>query len=361
MIARVLMTADAVGGVWTYALELARALAGKGVSTTIATMGPRPSAAQHGAAADIPGIDIICSDYRLEWMPSPSADLASAGRWLLDLERRVAPDIVHVNGYAHAALAWRAPVVAVGHSCLASWSDATGERIESQQLDPYVYAARRGLRAADWVVAPTHAMLDTLQRHYGHLPRSSVVLNARRPQLFPPAAKEPIVFAGGRLWDGAKNIRALYAVAPRLSWPVIVAGEGEPSDHVTHLGPLSEPQIAEQLGRAAIFALPAKYEPFGLLPLEAALSGCALVLGDLPSLRQVWGSAADFVVPNDHEMLRAAIESLIASPGRRRERAAAARARALTFSPDSMAEAYLDVYDRALAARQSLRAIPCAS
>jgi len=34
------------------------------------------------------------------------------------------------------------------------------------------------------------------------------------------------------------------------------------------------------------------YEPFGLAPLEAALSRCAIVANDIPSLREVWGSAA---------------------------------------------------------------------
>ncbi len=72
--------------------------------------------------------------------------------------------------------------------------------------------------------------------------------------------------------------------------------------------------MAGWLGRASIFALPARYEPFGLLPLEAALSGCALVLGDIPSLREVWGDAAWFVPPDDRDALTAAIGSLIASP-----------------------------------------------
>src|SRR3954471_22073918 len=64
----VLMTADAVGGVWTYTLELARALAAYGVRTTIATMGPRPDRSQLAAAKTIPTVDVISSDFALEWM-----------------------------------------------------------------------------------------------------------------------------------------------------------------------------------------------------------------------------------------------------------------------------------------------------
>jgi glycogen synthase len=360
VISRVLMTADAAGGVWTYSLELARGLAHEGVATTIATMGPPPSDDALHAAADIAGVEIVGADYRLEWMDSPWADLAAAGRWLMDLERRVQPDVVHVNGYAHAALPWRAPVVAVGHSCLMSWSAATRSRLDPKQIDPYAHAARRGLHAADWVVAPTAATLADLQRFYGRLPRSSVIFNSRDAARFAPGEKEEFVFSAGRVCDAAKNVGTLCAIAPRLSWPTVVAGDGV-CNGVVHLGRLSERDLAEHLGRAAIFALPARYEPFGMLALEAALSGCALVLGDIRSLREVWGSAADFVDPGDGDALRHAIERLAAWPSRRAERAAAARARALTLSPARMTAGYLDVYRRASAARQSLRAIRCAS
>ena len=65
------------------------------------------------------------------------------------------------------------------------------------------------------------------------------------------------------------------------------------------LGPLAADELADWYGRAAIYALPARYEPFGLSALEAALSGCALVLSDIPSLREIWEDAAFFVSPND--------------------------------------------------------------
>ena len=55
------------------------------------------------------------------------------------------------------------------------------------------------------------------------------------------------------------------------------------------------------IARAAIYALPAHYEPFGLSILEAAMSGCALVLGDIPSLREIWGDAAVFVHPDNRD------------------------------------------------------------
>ena len=106
--------------------------------------------------------------------------------------------------------------------------------------------------------------------------------------------------------------------------------------------------LAEQYARAAIYALPARYEPFGLSVLEAALSGCALVLGDIESLREVWGSAALYVAPDDHEALSAALRGLIEDDALRSRMADEARACALQYTPECMAAAYRSAYARLL-------------
>ena len=59
--------------------------------------------------------------FALEWMKDPWADVDRAGAWLLALESQLHPDVVHLNGFCHAALPWRAPVVTVAHSCVCSW------------------------------------------------------------------------------------------------------------------------------------------------------------------------------------------------------------------------------------------------
>jgi glycosyltransferase involved in cell wall biosynthesis len=351
------MTADAVGGVWTYALELARALEPFGVETTIATMGPPPSVDQIAEAADVPGLDLVTGPFKLEWMDDAWGDVAAAGAWLLDLESSINPFLIHLNGYAHAALSWRSPVVVVGHSCVASWADAVGGSIDAGWLARYRLVVTAGLRAADWVIAPTAAMLAALRRQYGPLDGVSVVPNGRDARRFVAQKKEPFVFGAGRLWDRAKNLEALMAITPRVSWPVVVAGharvEGDlgPScaDRAErtgplHVGQLSQTEIAVWLARASIFALPARYEPFGLLPLEAALSRCALVLGDIDSLREVWGDAAVYVEPEDRDSLRAAIERLVTDPVALADYAARAYARARTYTPARMAKAYADIY-----------------
>jgi glycosyltransferase involved in cell wall biosynthesis len=98
------------------------------------------------------------------------------------------------------------------------------------------------------------------------------------------------------------------------------------------------------LSRAAIYALPAKYEPFGLSVLEAALSGCALVLGDIPSLRENWNGAAVFVNPNDTDELQNQLKRLIADRVWRKELAERALERSKAFTVERMTDAYVSVY-----------------
>ncbi len=110
------------------------------------------------------------------------------------------------------------------------------------------------------------------------------------------------------------------------------------------LGRLPSDELARWYGRASIYALPARYEPFGLSALEAALSGCALVLGDIESLREIWRDSAIYVPPEDSDALAAALCALIADPPQRDEMARLAASRARWFTPERMAAAYLEAY-----------------
>jgi glycosyltransferase involved in cell wall biosynthesis len=355
------MTADTVGGVWTYALELARGLGERGVEVALASMGAPLNELQRDKAERIPRLRVFESHFKLEWMEDCWRDVEKAREWLLRLEDRICPDLVHLNGYVHAALPWQAPKLVVGHSCVLSWWRAVKGEEAPEEWGRYRAEVAAGLAAADLVAAPTAAMLAALADHYGELPRTRVIPNGRDPKLFPRAAKEPMLFSAGRLWDEAKNLEALERVAPRLPWPVFVAGEnhhpdgGEVRPHNTRLlGRLSQRALAAWLGRSSIYILPARYEPFGLSALEAALAGCALVLGDIPSLRETWEGRAVFVPPDDTDALEREITGLIAEPERREALAAAARERALEFGPERMTEEYLTAYGEVLTATGGL-------
>jgi len=349
-----LMTTDAVGGVWRYSMELAGALGARGVRVSLVVLGPEPSPEQRRSAAQLENVRLFECAGALEWMDDPWDDVARAGTFLQDLASVLEPDIVHLNGYCHGHLDFGSPKLVVGHSCVLSWWQAVEKSALPSRLEPYRSAVRRGLSGADLVVAPSGQMLRCLREHYGPLRRARVILNGRTPSALLGEPKQPFVLCAARLWDRAKNVTTLARAAAGLSWPVFVAGRGDGDlPHVRSLGELEPAELWTWYERASIYAHPARYEPFGLSVLEAALAGAALVLGDIASLRELWGEAAVYVSPEDSDALRRELETLIGDHERRTSLGRSARARAERLSADVMANRYLEAYSRLLATRTS--------
>src|SRR5690606_30511014 len=94
------------------------------------------------------------------------SDLKNASGWLLNLEERYAPDVIHLNGYVHGSCPWVAPVLVVGHSCVLSWWSAVKKENVPAGWGRYATAVADGLLAADRVVVPSRTMGAALQRHY---------------------------------------------------------------------------------------------------------------------------------------------------------------------------------------------------
>ena len=348
----VLMTADAVGGVWTYALDLAAALGASGTRVSLAVLGPTPTPEQRADAGALPHVTLYHRPGRLEWMPDAWEDVAASGAWLLELASRVRPDIVHLNGYVHASLPWAQPVVVVAHSCVFSWWSAVRGGRPPAEWETYAERVTSGLHAASIATVGATTMLEALQAHYGRLEHVRVIPNGGGG-VGDPVAKEPLILSAGRVWDEAKNVAAVCEVARWLPWPIYIAGShvgptGESAQAafsgVRSLGQLDRRSLHEVMARAAVFVLPARYEPFGLTALEAGLAGCALVLGDIPTLREVWGDAAIYVPPDNLDALRAAIALLMTDAALRDDMASRARRRARTFTRRRMAAAYQHIY-----------------
>jgi len=351
------MTTDAVGEVWNFSLELCEGLSTRGIEVILAVLGGPLTGAQVSAASQIQGLRLLPSNYKLEWMPDPWRDVKSAGEWLLDLEAEFTPDVVHLNSYGHVALAWDAPVILTTHSCVASWWKAVKSGPLPADWGRYVTTVKAALKAADRITAPSLAMLRTLEENYGlaiDAVSACVIHNGRLASRFRRSQKEEFVFCAGRVCDAAKGTDTLAAAARNLPWPTYLAGDrGDASGRrwtstgCRLLGKLEAEDLARFYARASIYAFPARYEPFGLSVLEAALSGCALVLGDIPSLREVWQDNAVFVTPGDAAALAAAIRRLIASPALREDLSEKAYRRACQLDRDTMTTAYLDLYSRA--------------
>lgn len=351
---RILMTCDAVGGVWVYATSLARALASRGHRVHLVTLGPEPAADQREALRDADGVSLQTTDLALEWIDPEGADLDRAALCLREIERRVAPDIVHLNGYREALAGWRAPCIVVAHSCVRSWWQAcrSGEPDEPR-WSAYVANVAAGLTNAGAWVAPTASFAATIDSLYAPARAGQVILNGGEPPAR-SSAKKPIVLAAGRLWDEAKNVGALAAASAQIDWPVLIAGDAgaaAPSTHdnVCWLGTLPRPALLDQMGRAAIFVSPALYEPFGLAALEAAQRGCALVLSDIPSFRELWDGAALFVDPRHAQALADAANRFIRDASLHADYARAASERAQRYTLASMVDHYETLYRETIA------------
>src|SRR5262249_11423932 len=117
-----------------------------------------------------------------------------------------------------------------------------------------------------------------------------------------------------------------------------------------------ERQLVQTLGRAGIYAASSQYEPFGLAPVEAALSRCALVASDIPPFRELWDGAALFFRNNDAESLGDVFEHLVRDPDLRCYQANVAYRHAQQrFSADRMINEYVNLY-QALIPEQALSA-----
>ncbi|WP_146604591.1 glycosyltransferase family 4 protein [Rhodoplanes roseus] len=356
---RVLMTADAVGGVWTYATTLARALAERGHEIVLVTLGPAPTPAQRAALTGVAGVRLLVTDLALEWMDPEGRDLSRARDMLAGVADDIAPDIVHLGGYREATIPFAAPVLVVAHSCVRSWWRACrGAEPDEPRWTTYMDNVAAGLATATAWAAPTLAFRDTIAALYAPPSVGIVVPNGIDTQALAPARapvpRRPVVLAAGRLWDEAKGLDTLLAAAPKIPWPVRLAGEaaapdGRPavstSDTVTTLGPLDRPALLDEMRRSEVVVAPALYEPFGLGIAEAAASGAALVLSDLPSLRELWDGAALFVEPRDAAALATAVRGLCEDPARRTALQRAARDRAGRYTVAAMATRVEGLYD----------------
>jgi glycosyltransferase involved in cell wall biosynthesis len=339
-----LMTADAVGGVWQYAVELARGLLPHGVRTTLLVFGPSPSETQRAEATDI---EVAVAGEAPPWMVD---DALPAARALASAVGRMRPELVQVNEPALLAGGrLDLPTVAVCHSCLATWWAAVRRGPMPPEFEHRTGWVRRGLVEADRVVAPSAAFAKAVASAYA-LPAPAVVYNGRSRAAPGPGPRAGIVSAG-RLWDEGKGMATLDRAAARLARPVVVAGPLEGPNgaafaprHLRAIGTLGDAAMSRFLGGAGIFVSPALYEPFGLTVLEAAQAGCALVLSDIPTFRELWDGAAIFVAPGDADGFADALADLAARPGVRDVLAGAARERTRAYGPQRMAEGYRAIY-----------------
>ena len=357
---RLLMTADAVGGVWQYATELAAGLACHGVETRLVVLGPSPDPAQRAAAEGVRGVTLIDTGLPLDWLSDAAATREAAAQ-VAAIARRERVDVVHLNSPALAAeQAFPAPVLGAAHGCLSTWWQAARP---GEPMDPALRwhedMMARALRACDRVIAPSASYADLLRRHYRLQTAPQAVHNGRTPPSTVGAAPlHDCALTAGRLWDEVKNTRTLDEAAALLPFPFFAAGSATAphgatveTRHLHLLGQLDTAGLEQHLARRPVFVSAAIFEPFGLAVLEAAAWGCALVLSDIPTFRELWDGAAIFVPPHDAKGFATAIMDSVEDLHQRSTLGEAARERALRYSAERMASRTAGQYRELLGAR----------
>jgi len=337
---RVLMTTDTVGGVWTFTLEMAAGLVERGCAVMLISFGPAPSAAQREQWEQLEfryhgRFQFIAAEIPVEWLECDGA-VNEQGAALLEREAmRFAPDLIHSSQFCYGAVDVPIPRVITAHREVINRDRAREEGthvLRSPFLTRYKALAQQGLAAADAVVAPTRWMLEELGRSFTLSRNTAIVAHGRSLDARLHSFRELRAIASGRIADAVKGLDTLAAVESPM--PIVVAGQTNPGEegkipgygNARFIGQLSESEMIDLLEHSSLYLCLSFYEPFGITALEAGLCGCAVIARNLPSLLEVWGSAALYF--EDGKSLSALLERL--TPTRR---CCAMRGRAPSAAP----------------------------
>lgn len=351
---RILMTLDAMGGVWRYAMDLGSALRREGMEILFVGLGPQPSAAQAQEAGSIGRL--VWLDAPLDWTTEDEQALDGIPELIAKLVYDNDVDLVHLNLPSQACgLMLDVPVVVVSHSCVVTWFHA----VRGTPLpEPWHWQQRRnraGFDAATTVLAPSSSHADMLCACYGPISDLETIYNATTGEC-PSTGRSNYVLAAGRWWDEGKNGGVLDQAAAWSDWPVVMAGpttgpggQSLTLQHAEARGEIGNAEVRRLMAGAGIVVSPSIYEPFGLAALEAARAGTALVLADISTYRELWDGAAVFADPHDPTALAEAINELAGDRVLRRRLGQAARRRSELFTLEAQASAMLGVYAAAMA------------
>jgi glycogen(starch) synthase len=273
------------------------------------------------------------------------------------------PDVVHAHDWlvAHPAIALAdvlgAPLVATIHATEAGrFNGWLSSPISRQVHSTEWWLANR----ADTVITCSDAMRAEVAELFDLDPAPITVLHNgieprgwRVPRARVTAAREhhapqgaPLLLYLGRL-EYEKGVQDLIAALPRIrrahpGTRLLVAGTGTGAQmlveaarthrvrrSVAFLGHLPDTDLAALLAAADAVVLPSRYEPFGIVALEAAAAGAPLVASTAGGLGDIVvdGRTGASFPPADVAGLTRAVNAVLADPAAARRRARTARTR----------------------------------
>ncbi|MFF0494167.1 glycosyltransferase family 4 protein [Nocardia sp. NPDC004068] len=286
------------------------------------------------------------------------------------------PDVVHAHDWlvAHPAIAlaehYDVPLVSTIHATEAGrHSGWVSGRVNKQVHSVEWWLARE----SDALITCSASMQDEVERLYGPdlaaitVIRNGIDVGAWTFRDRAPRSGPPRLLYVGRL-EYEKGVQDAIAALPRVrrahpGTTLTVAGVGTQFDWlrerarvhrvaraVNFVGRLDHVELLGWLHGADAIVLPSRYEPFGIVALEAAAAGTPLItstaggLGELV-LDGVTGASFE---PADVNGLVDAVTAVLADPAATQDRAYAARERLTEdFAWDVVAAETIQVYQAA--------------
>jgi phosphatidyl-myo-inositol alpha-mannosyltransferase len=339
------------GGVQGQVLGLSRELRALDVDVRIVAPcdGPPPE----------PGI--VCVGPTVEWESngsiSPIAPGAATARRTIEAVRDIAPDLVHMHEPAVPGpnlpifMGFKGPMVGTFHiagDMPQKWV-MPAVRVIMQRLGPRVAVSDAARQLAQEFLAGEYTVLWNgidVDRYASATPT--------------PTSRRAVLFVGRH--EPRKGLDVLLDAWQGLDRDAVlwVVGNGPQTDelrrrklaNVEWLGLLPDDELAQRLCGASVFCAPARGgESFGLVLLEAMAAGTAIVASDIEGYRNVARPEREAIAfpPGDADALRVALRRVLDDPPLRDKIVGAGRERAGEFSMRRLAQAYVGVYERAMA------------
>jgi glycosyltransferase involved in cell wall biosynthesis len=104
------------------------------------------------------------------------------------------------------------------------------------------------------------------------------------------------------------------------------------STNIIFTGFVSDLELSLLYENCDFFIYPSLYEGFGIPPLEAMKKGRAVVVSDIPSLKEVYSDAALYINPNETESIKSGILELVNNTGLKEELKIKGRIRSTFFN-----------------------------
>ena len=294
---------------------------------------------------------------------------------------RWVPEVVHAHDWlvAHPAIAlaefFDVPLVSTIHATEAGRHSGWVSGRTNRQVHSVEWWL---VSESDALITCSASMRDEVNRLFGYDATDITVIHngidirtwpfAERARTSGPAE---LLFAGRLEYE--KGVQDLLAALPRIrrSHPgttLTIAGDGTQRDWlmeqarkhrvgkaVRFVGPVDHTELVTLMHRCDAIVLPSRYEPFGIVALEAAATGVPLIVSTAGGLGEAVREPDTGLTfePADVAGLAAAVRATLSDPGAAAQRALRARARLTAeFSWAEVAERTASVH---LAAKRRVR------